>query len=116
MASPRLFPALILVPCLTLVGIVAGLAVGSLVASGDGWDQLADTLGGMMLGALGGLVMAIVLVARLAVEPLRRIAWIALVLAVLGIGLLTVRHIQNRPEPSNDAPPSPTTKPVAPSG
>ena len=116
MASPRVLPALVLVPCVTVVGIVVGGAVGRLVATGDGWDQLADALGGAMLGALGGLALAVLLVARLGVATLRRTAWVALALALLGGAFLTVRYFTLRPDTPPDGPPGPTTRPVAPSG
>lgn len=114
MASPRLLPGLVLVPCMTFVGFAVGGTAGSLLASGHGWDRLADALGGVMLGGVAGLALAAVLTARLGVEALRRTAWITLVLALLGVGALTLRQRLRQQDRPPDAPPGPPTAPVAP--
>jgi hypothetical protein len=74
---------------LFLLGLVAfGLFFGVLVATrilttgGMGWDQLADFLGGAMLGAGAAFVLGLVLVGRLAPRTRVQLA----ILAVLGTG------------------------------
>jgi hypothetical protein len=52
---------------LLIFGFIFGAMVATriMTTSGMGFDQLADALGGMMIGSLGGLVVGIVLMRRL---------------------------------------------------
>lgn len=47
-----------------------------------GWDQIADALGGLMLGALIGLILGVALAIRLA--PRRQLVVLAVAVAVFG--------------------------------
>ncbi|MEM7481800.1 MAG: hypothetical protein AAF481_11550 [Acidobacteriota bacterium] len=59
----KVLPILALFPCMILFGMIVG---GVIVArfmdrSPDGWTQIADFLGGVMLGGFVGLVLSVVL-------------------------------------------------------
>ncbi len=73
---------------------VLGAAAGSIIApriggGGMGWDQIADVLGGLAVGAAAGIVTAVVLMRRLKDRPLGRVAaatgLIALALVATGV-------------------------------
>lgn len=69
---------------LLLALVLFGLFFGALVAtrifptSRMGWDQLADFLGGAMLGGIAGLVAALALIARIAPRARMAMALVAL--------------------------------------
>jgi len=99
MAQSKILPGIALGISMTFVGFLAGGLLGALFASGMGWDRLADTLGGVMLGTLIGFGTGIFLAVRLPVAQVKRAAWIAFLVALLLVGVLYVRQrMQNRSE------------------
>ena len=83
--SSRLLPGLALVASLPLLTAVAGGIIGSTLLGGGGmgWDELADFLGGMMVGGVLGLVAAVVLARTLQLRTLNRVAGGTCVAALL---------------------------------
>lgn len=99
---------------LTLLGMAVGaLIAGQVSRGGMGWDGIADALGGMLLGAPAGLLLAILLARRLRVPTLRLVTAVTGVLAasLLLIGVLRVRSDMDRAarEAAPTRPLTPTT-------
>lgn len=92
---------------LPMLGLVAGVLVATrvLTTSAMGWDQLADALGGGIVGALLGLVTGALLVRRLGTR--RRLVLALLALAGALLCLLYVRATPPRVAPA-PAPPTAT--------
>ncbi|MEM7049494.1 MAG: hypothetical protein AAF604_07545 [Acidobacteriota bacterium] len=114
----QVLSALVLVPLGGLFGmLVGGLFVRLFVPRrGMGWDQLADFLGGVMVGGLVGLVLALVLCFYLTA---RSRWWTAGALLLAGaLIVLTLRVLSPAPEAEGrdhgEPPPAPrpTTKPA----
>ncbi|MEM9553528.1 MAG: hypothetical protein AAGC60_04665 [Acidobacteriota bacterium] len=97
--------------------VVCGALTGATVAArlmpraGDGWTQIADALGGLMLGALLGGVIGGVLAVRFGTAALWRAAAGATLGAVVVFALLVVTNPRRGGAGSTDALPSgaPTT-------
>ncbi|HYJ78736.1 MAG TPA: hypothetical protein VEW03_03965 [Longimicrobiaceae bacterium] len=91
--SPRLLPGIGLAASLSLVGAAAGGLVGGrlLDGSGMGWNQLANMLGGMMVGGGVGLVAGVVLARTLEVRTLRRVAAGSCIAALLLIAAMALK-------------------------
>lgn len=94
----RLILALGLLFSLPIVGAAGGGIVGRLVASGMGWDRMADALGGLLAGAAVGLVTAIMLVLRGPTIWVRRIAIAGLTLSLVLLIVLAWR-LRSLPAP-----------------
>lgn len=94
-----------------------GLLIGGFVAarigpkSGMGWDQLADTLGGAMLGVLGAWVVGAVLIQLL--TPRKRFV-VALVATASIVVLIVVLRILRPLPPAAETPPVPKREVTAP--
>lgn len=90
-SQSRLILALGLLFSLPIVGAAVGGIVGGLIASGMGWDRIADVLGGLLAGAAVGLVTAIMLILRGPTVWVRRIAIVGLGLSMVLLILLAWR-------------------------
>lgn len=103
---------------------VLGGAVGGVLSRftnqpGDmGWDQIANALGGMMLGVLAGTVIAVVLARRLRLPSLRVLTIATTLLAGSMVAFVAVRFRQEQAqanaEAGRDRPLAPKTEPVPP--
>lgn len=115
--ATRRFHALVAGLALTLACGVFGAAVGLLggrllsTPTGMGWDTLADTLGGMMVGGVLGLGAGLYLAIGLSV---RARWWSAIVAVALGFGVLYAlaltapqRQAQQSPNAERRATPDP---------
>lgn len=94
-----------------------GLTVGALVAkafqsSAMGFDQIASTLGGVMVGGAGGVVLAVVLGRYLGLPMLRRVAAVTglLAVALLWVGAVKMQRAKTRA--AADAAPPPGLRPT----
>ena len=101
---------------LTASCFVLGAATGGVLSRftrqpGMGWDQIGHALGGMMLGALGGVVLAIVLARRLRIPVLRTLAIVSTLLAGSMVAFVAVRL---RQEQARGAAEASRPRPVAP--
>lgn len=108
----KLFPALLAVPSIAICGGFAGALVASRVLpnSGDGWDQIAQALGGLMLGTLVGMVLAIGVVLQASTRNLWRVGGGSSLIALL---LLTLVYLhrparESEPDPGGPLPKVPT--------
>lgn len=87
----RVLAGLILSPCLMFIGIAAGATIAGMSRSGMGWDQLADAIGGMIVGSVLGLAFALYFATRLPVPRLRAATIGSALAALLVWGMLFVR-------------------------
>lgn len=110
----KLFPALLAIPSIAVCGAFAGalFATQVLPSPGDGWDQIAQALGGLMLGALVGMVLAIGTVLRASPRVLWRVGVVSFLVALLASTLAYLRRPVPQAEP--DLGPSLPTVPVEP--
>ena len=90
---------------LILIGGVTGALLGALYVrllvpkTGMGWDQLADALGGLMLGGLLGLVIAVGLCFVLTA---RRWLWAVLAMTVVSVLVLAGLRLSRPERPVED--------------
>jgi hypothetical protein len=77
-----------------------------------GFDQLASAMGGMMLGAAGGVVLAVVLARYLSLPVLRRVAAVAGLLAIILVGVGVVKMQRAKARAAADAAPPPGLRPT----
>lgn len=101
--------AVVLFLCLLPFGLLAGgfVATRLLPMTGMGWDQLADALGGFMVGTLAAVVLGAVLVWRLGVKGRLIAAGLALIASGGMLFLLkTVPKNVAAPEPPPPPPPA----------
>jgi uncharacterized membrane protein len=76
-----------------VLGAVAGAIIAPrLGSSGMGWDDLADVLGGLFIGAVAGVVAAILLARRLRDRALGRVAAVTGLIALTLIATGVVRY------------------------
>jgi predicted lipid-binding transport protein (Tim44 family) len=100
---------------LTAGSLVLGAAAGGIVSRftrqpGMGWDQIGHVLGGMMIGALAGMVVAIVLARRLRIPVLRALTIVIALVAGSMVTLVAIRMRQEEARGAADASqPRPTT-------
>lgn len=80
---------------------ILGAAAGGIVAprigsSGMGWDQIADALGGVMVGGVFGLAIALLVIRRISEPGLARAARLVglVVIGLLVVMTLRIRTIQ----------------------
>ncbi len=93
--------AVALVVVCVLLGLLAGAFVATRVfpSGGMGWDQIANTLGGLMIGSGAGLVIGLIL--ALALSHLVRIWAAAAVLAGIAVTIVLLNIV---PAPKRAAP------------
>lgn len=103
----------VLLIALSPVGLLIGGFVASRIGSKSqmGWDQLADTLGGAMLGVLGAWVAGIVLIQIL--TPRKRFV-VALVATASIVALIVILRIVRPLPPAVETPPVPKREVTAP--
>lgn len=100
--------------------LLPGAAVGGWIAASRttstmGWDQLANFLGGAVLGAGGGVVIAAVLAIRLSIPALRVVLLVTALLSGTGIAFLTWRaHVAISQAKADTVSPRTVTKPSTP--
>ena len=100
----------------TLATIIVGATAGGIVArltetSGMGWDQIARALGGVAIGALPGVVVAVWGIRRLSAATFGKVVTVAVVLAV---ALMAAGGIRVRQRMAAPAEASTTPMPTAP--
>jgi predicted lipid-binding transport protein (Tim44 family) len=100
---------LLVVPSFLFLGVAAGVWIATLNPTGMGWDQLADALGGMMIGGLAGLGLGIVAITRLPAARLRTFTIVTLVAALAVSSILAVRARNRRNQLGVDSPPGEVT-------
>lgn len=103
----KIFPALLAIPSIAICGAFVGALVASRVlpSPGDGWDQIAQALGGLMLGTLVGTVLAIGVVLRASARRLWQVAGSTSLIALL---LLTLVYLHR---PPRETAPEPGARP-----
>lgn len=82
--TARMLAGLLIVPSFLFLGVAAGVRIATLNPTGMGWDQLADALGGMLVGGFAGLCLAVIFITKLPATRLRMftIATLALTIAI----------------------------------
>jgi ribose/xylose/arabinose/galactoside ABC-type transport system permease subunit len=89
---PRIAAATLTIVSMTSFGLmVGGTASRYLNQSAMGFDQIAAALGGVMIGAVAGLLVAIVLVRG---QPTRRLVTMSLAALVAAVALLMIGRAQ----------------------
>lgn len=82
--------------CLVPIGAVFGSLFAKLFVSSSGWDALADAIGFLMLGMLGGAVLGFILAVVLSPSKLKIALRTSIVLGVIGYGLFAASIYMNR--------------------
>ncbi|NNE35533.1 MAG: hypothetical protein HKN13_09860, partial [Rhodothermales bacterium] len=75
-----------------LCGSILGGVVGSLLVDQAGYDAMSTVLGGIAFGGGAGLVLAAAIALRVTPEVLGKYSRIAMVMAILFLGMLLVRR------------------------
>lgn len=113
----KIVPGLLTIPSVAVCGGIVGAFVASRLVAlpADGWDQIAQMLGGLMLGSLCGLVLAIVLVIKASPRWLWRIAAVATTIAVVVLAVAYSRRpLQELPASQEILPAKPSTSVAGP--
>jgi hypothetical protein len=104
--TARIVAGLLLVPCFLFLGLAAGVTIATLNSTGMGWDRLADAVGGMMVGAVAGLILALLVARHLPVAKLRTAAIASIAATLLVWSVLAVRARNRQTLRNADAPPT----------
>jgi hypothetical protein len=100
------------ITAVAVTGALLGLLFVALFVpkTGMGWDQMADALGGLMVGGVLGVVVGIVLAVALDVRRKLIAAGVCILIAGLAIGGLALNR-QERPEPASSVPGGASARP-----
>lgn len=91
--TARMLAGILIVPSFLFLGIAAGVWIATLNPTGMGWDQLADALGGLMLGGLAGLILAVIVITKL---PRERLLGFTILTLIATVGLSSTLAIRAR--------------------
>jgi hypothetical protein len=113
--TARMLAGLLVVPAFLFLGIAAGVWIATLNPTGMGWDQLADALGGMLVGGFAGLCLAVIVITKLPASRLRMFTIATLAVTLTLWSALAFRARSRRAQLGLERPSSAVTADPAPS-